>query len=77
MGLLLPGLTPDALGEVYAYAPSLTEVMIGIGIWAIGAFLFTLMVRVANAITADDLRVTQAWTDARGATDYSQPKIGG
>jgi len=77
MGLLLPGLTPDALGEVYAYAPSLIEVMIGIGIWAIGAFLFTLMVRVANAITADDLRVTQAWTGARGATDYSQPKIGG
>jgi molybdopterin-containing oxidoreductase family membrane subunit len=69
MGLLLPGLTPDALGEVYAYAPSLTEVLIGIGIWAIGAFLFTLMVRVANAITTGDLRMEQAWTGGPGATD--------
>jgi hypothetical protein len=46
-------------------------------IWAIGAFLFTLMVRVANAITAEDLRVTQTWTGGPGATDYSNPKIGG
>jgi hypothetical protein len=51
--------------------------MVGIGIWAIGAFLFTLMVRVANAITADDLRVKQAWTGGPGATDYSHQKIGG
>jgi molybdopterin-containing oxidoreductase family membrane subunit len=56
MGLLLPGMTPDALGEIYEYAPSLNEVMVGIGIWAIGALLFTLMVRVAQAITAGDLR---------------------
>lgn len=56
MGLLLPGLTPNTLGEVYAYVPSANEVMVGIGIWGVGALLFTLMVRVANAITAGELR---------------------
>jgi len=56
MGLLLPGLTPDALGEVYAYEPSLNEVLVGAGVWGVGALLFTLMVRVASAINAGDLR---------------------
>ena len=56
MGLLLPGLTPDALGEVYSYLPSSNEVMVGAGIWAVGALLFTLMVKVAQAITTGELR---------------------
>ena len=56
MGLLLPGLTPDALGEIYSYLPSMNEVMVGAGIWAAGALLFTLMVRVAQAITTGELR---------------------
>jgi Ni/Fe-hydrogenase subunit HybB-like protein len=56
MGLLLPGFTPDSLGEIYEYAPSLNEVMVGIGIWAVGALLFTWMARVAIAITAGHLR---------------------
>jgi len=56
MGLLLPGLTPDALGEIYSYLPSLNEVMVGAGIWGIGALLFTLMVKVAQAITTGELR---------------------
>jgi len=60
MGLILPGLTPDVLGEIYAYAPSANELMVGAGIWAIGALLFTFMVRVANAITAGELRDTRA-----------------
>jgi molybdopterin-containing oxidoreductase family membrane subunit len=60
MGLLLPGLTPDVLGEVYAYAPTLNEVLVGVGIWAIGALLFTLMVKVAGAITAGEFRQADA-----------------
>ncbi|MBW2716578.1 MAG: polysulfide reductase NrfD [Deltaproteobacteria bacterium] len=59
MGLLLPGFTPDALGEIYSYTPSATEVMVGIGIWAIGALLFTLMTRVAIAITTGKLRLVR------------------
>ena len=56
MGLLLPGMTPDVLGEVYSYGPSLNEVLVGAGVWGIGALLFTLMVKVAMAITVGELR---------------------
>jgi molybdopterin-containing oxidoreductase family membrane subunit len=56
LGLLLPGMTPDSLGEVYAYNPSMVEVVISIGVWGVGALLFTLMVKVAMAITTGNLR---------------------
>jgi molybdopterin-containing oxidoreductase family membrane subunit len=56
MGLLLPGMTPDALGEVYAYNPSLNEIVVAAGIWGIGALLFTLMAKVAMAITVGKMR---------------------
>jgi Ni/Fe-hydrogenase subunit HybB-like protein len=59
MGLLLPGFTPSSLGEIYSYTPSATEVFVGIGIWAIGALLFTLMARVAIAIMTGDLRMVR------------------
>ncbi|MBW2715279.1 MAG: polysulfide reductase NrfD, partial [Deltaproteobacteria bacterium] len=60
MGLLLPGFTPGALGEIYGYSPSVTEILVGIGIWAIGALLFTFMVRVAIAITTGNLRMVRS-----------------
>ena len=56
MGLLLPGMTPDALGEVYAYVPSVNEIAVGAGVWGIGALLFTLMVKVALAINTGSFR---------------------
>ncbi|MFQ5415530.1 MAG: sulfate reduction electron transfer complex DsrMKJOP subunit DsrP [Myxococcota bacterium] len=56
LGLLLPGMTPDVLGEVYHYNPSINEVTVSIGVWAVGALLFTLMVKVALAIDDGSMR---------------------
>jgi Ni/Fe-hydrogenase subunit HybB-like protein len=56
MGLLVPGMTPGVLGEIYEYTPSGTEIAIGVGIWGTGALLFTLMVKVAMAINDGDFR---------------------
>ena len=50
MGLVIPGLTPDTLGEIYEYAPSATEITVAAGIFAVGFLLFTLMVKVATPI---------------------------
>ena len=50
MGLIIPGLTPDALGEIYEYAPSLTELRVAAGVFALGFFVFTLMLKVAVPI---------------------------
>jgi molybdopterin-containing oxidoreductase family membrane subunit len=56
LGLLIPGMTPDVLGEVYSYNPSLNEVMVGVGVWGVGILVFTLMVKVAMAINAGEFR---------------------
>lgn len=56
MGLIIPGLTPDALGEIYEYAPSLTELRVAAGIFAVGFLLFTLMLKVAVPISLGEFR---------------------
>lgn len=56
MGLVIPGLTPDALGEIYEYAPSLTEVRIGVACFAIGFLVYTLLTKIAVAITLGDFK---------------------
>ena len=50
MGLIIPGLTPDTLGEIYEYYPSLNELRVAAGIFAIGFLVFTLMLKVAVPI---------------------------
>jgi molybdopterin-containing oxidoreductase family membrane subunit len=56
LGLLIPGTTPDVLGEVYAYNPSPIELLVGVRVWGVGALLFTLMVKVTMAIDAGEFR---------------------
>jgi molybdopterin-containing oxidoreductase family membrane subunit len=51
MGLIIPGLTPDALGEIYEYSPSVTELRVAAGIFALGFLIFTLMLKVAVPIS--------------------------
>jgi Ni/Fe-hydrogenase subunit HybB-like protein len=50
MGLIIPGLTPDTLGEIYEYVPSFTELRVAAGIFAVGFLVFTLMLKVAVPI---------------------------
>lgn len=47
IALIIPGYTPDTLGQVYEYVPSVTEVRISMAIFSVGFLIFTLMVRVA------------------------------
>jgi molybdopterin-containing oxidoreductase family membrane subunit len=51
MGLIIPGLTPDTLGEIYEYYPTVTELRVAAGIFAFGFLLFTLMLKVAVPIS--------------------------
>ena len=60
MGLIIPGFIPDALGEIYEYMPSRKEIMIAMGIWALGAILYTCFVRLAIAIDTGRLRYRAA-----------------
>ena len=65
MGLVIPGLTPDTLGEIYEYTPTAGEVWIAAGIFATGFLLFTLMVKVATPIMLGEFRATPRELDAR------------
>jgi molybdopterin-containing oxidoreductase family membrane subunit len=60
IGLVIPGLTPDTLGEIYEYFPSRTEIEVAAGIFAVGFLLFTLMVKVATPIMLGEFRGRRA-----------------
>jgi molybdopterin-containing oxidoreductase family membrane subunit len=47
IALIIPGYTPDTLGQIYSYVPSVVEVRVAIGVFSIGFLFFTLMVRLA------------------------------
>jgi molybdopterin-containing oxidoreductase family membrane subunit len=56
MGLIIPGLTPDTLGEIYRYTPTLTELRVAAAVFAVGFLVFTLMLKVAVPILLGELQ---------------------
>jgi molybdopterin-containing oxidoreductase family membrane subunit len=50
IGLVIPGMTPDTLGEIYEYTPTTTEWAIAAGIFGVGFLVFTLLVKIAASI---------------------------
>ena len=59
MGLVIPGFIPDVLHEIYEYSPSGTEMLIAIGIWATGFFVYTILLKVAIPILDGDFHVAE------------------
>ncbi len=57
MGLVIPGFIPDVLHEIYEYAPTGIELLLAMGIWATGLFVFTMLLRVAIPIMNGDFHV--------------------
>ena len=57
MGLVIPGQVPDVLGEIYEYAPTGTELLVTLGIWATGLLVYTLLLRVAVPILTGEFFV--------------------
>ena len=57
IALLIPGFTPDVLGQIYVYRPSLAEIKISMGIFAIGFLIFTFMTKIAIAIFFEDFNI--------------------
>lgn len=47
LGLVVPGFIPDTLGDIYEYSPAATEIVISIGVWALGALMFIFMFKFA------------------------------
>jgi molybdopterin-containing oxidoreductase family membrane subunit len=60
MGLIIPGLTPDTLGEIYEYYPTLNELRVAAGVFAVGFLVFTLMLKVAVPILLGEFQSARA-----------------
>lgn len=56
MGLIIPGFIPTPLGEVFEYSPTLIEVTVSAGIWAVGLIIYTLLAKAAIAIELGKVR---------------------
>ncbi len=56
LGLVIPGFIPSPLGEIVEYTPTLVELGVTIGIWAMGMFVLTVLVRVALPIELGEAR---------------------
>lgn len=50
MGLIIPGFIPGPWGKIVEYSPTIVELLVTLGIWAMGAFVFTILVKVALPI---------------------------
>lgn len=66
MGLVIPGFVPSPLGEIVEYSATWVEFGVTAGIWAIGLFVLTVLVRVALPIQTGEARSPYA---ARGAQE--------
>ncbi|MBT5829668.1 MAG: polysulfide reductase NrfD [Candidatus Latescibacteria bacterium] len=60
MGLIIPGFVPTPSGDLVEYSPSMIEFLVSLGIWALGAFIFTVLAKVAIAIQEGNLRIKSA-----------------
>jgi Ni/Fe-hydrogenase subunit HybB-like protein len=67
MGLVIPGFIPSPLGEIVEYMPTWVELAVTAGIWAMGLFALTVLVRVALPIELGHAR-SPYLQPAEGAT---------
>ncbi len=49
-GLIVPGFIPGSYGDIVEYTPTGIEIGVTLGIWALGAFVFTILAKVAIQI---------------------------
>ncbi len=56
MGLVIPGFVPSPLGEIVEYRPTWVELGVTAGIWALGLFILTVLVKVALPIELGEVR---------------------
>lgn len=55
-GLIVPGFIPGAYGKIVEYTPTGVEIGVTLGIWAMGAFIFTILAKTAIKIETGELR---------------------
>ena len=57
MGLVFPGFIPTPLGEIVEYLPTLNEVLVSLGIWGIGLFIMTVLIKHAVDVETGEVHI--------------------
>src|SRR5665647_3241772 len=57
IALIIPAFTPDILGQIYVYTPSVTEIKTAVMIFSIGFLLFTFLSKIAIAIVFENYNI--------------------
>jgi molybdopterin-containing oxidoreductase family membrane subunit len=55
MGLLIPGFIPTPIGEFSQYFPSILEILVTLGNWAVGFLVLTVLLKGAIGILLGDV----------------------
>ncbi|MCC6738189.1 MAG: polysulfide reductase NrfD [Planctomycetia bacterium] len=76
IGLLIPGMTPDGLGEIYEYTPSTTEVLVAAGTFSLGFLIYTILLKVVVPVMLGEFRVTDLGDKAVVGTGPEAPPAG-
>ena len=58
-GMVVSGFVPTPLGEIVEYFPTLDEALISIGVWAIGALIYSWLIHLAIPILSGAFRHKQ------------------
>jgi len=53
LGLVITGFVPNPLGVVHEYWPTFPEIMIGLGVYGIGALVITLLYKIALSLRGE------------------------
>jgi len=62
MGLLVPGFDPSPIGEFTNYVPTMIEVLVSLGNWAIGAVMLTVLLKGAIGILLGEVKyASEPW----------------
>jgi Ni/Fe-hydrogenase subunit HybB-like protein len=76
MGLVIPAFTPDTLGEIYEYVPTIHELRIGAAIFSIGFLVFTVLCRIAIPILTGEFAAARVAIVARKAQHWPAKAAG-
>ncbi|MFK5857613.1 MAG: polysulfide reductase NrfD [Bacteroidota bacterium] len=71
--LIIPGFTPDVLGQYFFYVPSDTEIRTAVMIFSSGALLFTLISKIAIAMLFEGFNIDSL--DKKGDFDLNNKTV--
>ncbi len=56
LSLVVAGFIPNPLGQIYEYSPTLPELIIAMGVWAVGFFILAIFYKITISVKSEAAR---------------------